>query len=531
MRLRELLALEEIDGVEGDIDREVAGLAYDSRQVGAGYAFFAIRGEKSDGHDFLEQAAGRGAAALVVGRPVPRPDGTVLVQVRDVRRVMGLWSARFFGEPSRRLKLVGITGTNGKTTSSYLVESVAAAAGLVPGVIGTINYRYLGHEAPSHHTTPESLDLEMMMAAMSQAGVNAVVLEVSSHALVQERVRGLEFDVALFTNLSRDHLDYHRDMNEYFAAKSRLFTDHLAASAKPKPSAVICGADPHGPLLLEKIRGKRIDIWSYGEGSQWDVHPLAVESDVAGLRGKLRARDRTIEFASSMIGAANLQNIMAAVAVGCALDLPSAAIAAGIERLKAVPGRLEKVDNQRGISVLVDYAHTPDALEKMLATVRPLARRRVFCVFGCGGDRDRGKRPVMGEIAARLADVVIVTSDNPRTEEPASIIREIETGVLRGGKTRIALPKSQIGHRKLEAETGYYVEADRRAAIRIALSSARPGDAVLIAGKGHEDYQILGREKIHFDDREVAREELAEPGSRFNLQGSTLKDSDSDPEP
>jgi len=530
MRLNELLALEEIDALEGDIEREVAGLAYDSRRVGAGYVFFAIRGEKSDGHDFLQEAAGRGAVALVVGRPAPRPDGTVLIRVRDVRRVMGLWSAHFFGEPSRRLKLVGVTGTNGKTTSSYLTESIAAAAGLAPGVIGTINYRYRGHEVPSHHTTPESLDLQTLMAEMSQAGVNAVVLEVSSHALAQERVRGLEFDVALFTNLSRDHLDYHRDMDDYFAAKSKLFTDHLAGSAKPQRSAVICGADPHGALLIEKVRGKGIDIWSYGEGAQWDVHPLAVESDVAGLRGRIRARDRTIEFSSSMIGAANLQNIMAATAVGCALDLPSDAIAGGIERLKAVPGRLEKVDNQRGVSVLVDYAHTPDALEKMLATVRPLARGKVYCVFGCGGDRDRGKRPVMGEIAARLSDIVVVTSDNPRTEEPSSIIREIEAGVQKSGKPRIAERKSQTRNRKLQAQSGYCVEADRRAAIRIALRSARPGDVVLIAGKGHEDYQILGQEKIHFDDRAVAREELNGLGSRFNVQGSMVKNSDSDPD-
>ena len=509
MRLRELLALEEIEAVEGDIEREVTGLAYDSRRVGAGYVFFAIRGEKADGHDFLQQAAQGGAAALVVAKPAPRPDGTVLIRVRDARRALGLWSAHFFGEPSRRLKLVGITGTNGKTTCSYLVESIAAAAGLAPGVIGTINYRYRGHEVPSHHTTPESLDLEMLMAEMLQAGVKAVALEVSSHALVQERVRGLEFNVALFTNLSRDHLDYHADMEDYFAAKSRLFTDYLPAGTKPQKSAVVYGADPHGAALIEMIRQKGIDIWSYGEGLQWDVHPLEIKSDVAGLGGKIRARDRVIEFASPMIGAASLQNILGATGVGCALGLPSDAIAAGIERLKAVPGRLERVDNQLGLSVLVDYAHTPDALEKMLTAVRPLARGRVLAVFGCGGDRDRGKRPVMGEIAGRLSDVVILTSDNPRTEDPLSIVREIEAGVLRSGKIKIAGPKSEARISKFEVENGYCVEADRRAAIRIALRSARPGDLILIAGKGHEDYQILGNEKIHFDDREVAREELS----------------------
>jgi UDP-N-acetylmuramoyl-L-alanyl-D-glutamate--2,6-diaminopimelate ligase len=507
MRLRELLALEPIEEVEGNVDREVTGLAYDSRHVGVGYVFFAIRGEKSDGHDFTPQAAARGAVAVVVGRPVSRPDGAAVIRVRDPRRVMGLWSAHFFDAPSRKLTLIGITGTNGKTTTSYLVESIAAAAGLAAGVVGTINYRYGGHEIPSHHTTPESLDLQRLMAEMVQAGVQVVALEVSSHALAQERVRGVDFDVALFTNLSRDHLDYHRDMEDYFAAKSKLFTDHLAGSVKAQRSAVICGVDPRGAQLIARLDGKGINIWSYGEGSQWHVHPLAIESDVVGLRGKIQAKKRTIDFSSSLVGAANLQNIMAAIAVGCALDLPADAIAAGIERLKVVPGRLEKVENHRGISVLVDYAHTPEALEKMLATVRPLARGKLYCVFGCGGDRDRGKRPVMGEIAARLSDIVIVTSDNPRTEEPLSIIHEIEAGVQSGDKTKIAERSSQ--GQNLAADSGYYIEVDRRAAIAMALASARPGDVVLIAGKGHEDYQIHGQEKIHFDDREVAREVIA----------------------
>ena len=508
MHVGEFLSLEKVEAVEGDVKRDITGLAYDSRQVGAGSVFFAIRGEKSDGHDFLQQAADRGAAALVVTRPMPRPDGTVLIRVCDVRRTLALWSAHFFGQPSRRLKLVGITGTNGKTTCSYLVESIAAAASLAPGVIGTVNYRYGGRQVPSHHTTPESIDLQSLLADMLRAGARAAVLEVSSHALVQERVRGLEFDAAVFTNLSRDHLDYHADMDDYFAAKSKLFTDHLAGGTKPGRSAVIYGADPRGAELVEMIRGTPVDIWTYGEESRWDVHPLGVESDVAGLRGKIRAKDRTIEFSSSMIGSANLQNILAATGVGCALGLPSDAVAAGIKGLTAVPGRLEKVENQKGVSVLVDYAHTPDALEKVLAAVRPLTRGRVFAVFGCGGDRDRGKRPVMGEIAARLSDVVVVTSDNPRTEEPASIIAEIEGGLRHAGKSKISALKPETPNPQLETDNGYYAEADRREAIRIALSSARRGDLVLIAGKGHEDYQILGNEKIHFDDREVAREEL-----------------------
>jgi UDP-N-acetylmuramoyl-L-alanyl-D-glutamate--2,6-diaminopimelate ligase len=298
-------------------------------------------------------------------------------------------------------------------------------------------------------------------------------------------------------------------MDDYFAAKSKLFTDHLASSAKTKRSAIVYGADPRGAELVKMLRATDVDVWTYGEDSHWDVHPVQVLSDVTGIRGKISVKGRALEFSSAMIGAANLQNILGATGVGCALGLPSDLIAAGIRSLTTVPGRLEKVENQRGFSVLVDYAHTPDALEKVLATVRPLARRRVFAVFGCGGDRDRGKRPVMGAIAARLSDIAIVTSDNPRTEEPGGIIAEIESGLSGAGKPRISARKRETQSAQLETENGYYIEEDRRAAIRIALASARPGDVVLIAGKGHEDYQIIGKEKIRFDDREVAREELA----------------------
>jgi UDP-N-acetylmuramoyl-L-alanyl-D-glutamate--2,6-diaminopimelate ligase len=439
-----------------------------------------------------------------------------LVRVRDVRRTMGLWSAHFYGEPSRRLKLVGVTGTNGKTTCSYLIESVLAAAGLAPGVIGTISYRYGAREMPSHHTTPESLDLQAMLADMLSAGSGAVAMEVSSHALAQERVRGLHFDAALFTNLSRDHLDYHASMDAYFAAKSKLFTDHLAGSVKAKRSAVIYGGDARAAELARLLRGTGVQIWTYGEQSRFEVHPLEVISDVAGIRGKMAIKERVLEFSSALIGPANLQNILGAAATGAALELPDSVIAQGIQRLERVPGRLEKVENARGLAVLVDYAHTPDALEKVLDAVRPLARGRVFAVFGCGGDRDRGKRPLMGEIAARLSDIAIATSDNPRTEEPESIIGDIEQGFRRAGKPKLPAiepeipnPKRKTRNPKLAVDNGYYIEPDRRTAIRAAVAAAHPGDLVLIAGKGHEDYQIIGKEKIHFDDREVAAEEIA----------------------
>jgi UDP-N-acetylmuramoyl-L-alanyl-D-glutamate--2,6-diaminopimelate ligase len=508
MRIKEFLTIEEVAAAAGNLDQEVNGLTYDSRKVSSGHIFFAVPGEKADGHDFIAEAVRRNAAAVVFSREGNWPRATASVRVKDVRRTMGLWAAHFFNQPSRGLKLVGVTGTNGKTTLTYLVESMLQAAGMEPGVIGTINYRYRGHEVPSHHTTPECPDLEEMLAEMARAGVKSVAMEVSSHALAQQRVRGLDFDVGVFTNISRDHLDYHRDMDEYFSAKSRLFTDYLKVSAKAQKAAVIYGEDPRGRELIGKVRSQGTEVWSYGEGSQWDVHPLNVKSDVNGLSGTIQARDGKIEFTSSLIGAANLQNILGAVGVGGALGLGDGIAAQGIRQLRTVPGRLEKIDNRLGISVLVDYAHTPDALEKVLGAVRPLTRGKLITVFGCGGDRDRGKRPLMGEITGRLSDLVVITSDNPRTEDPLVIVNEVEAGVAKTGLRRFRF--SDLGSRvgENEAERGYVVEADRRKAIGIALRAARHGDLVLIAGKGHEDYQILGTTKIHFDDREVARDEL-----------------------
>lgn len=505
MQIKELLTIDAVEEAEGDLDQVIHGLAYDSRKVGAGQIFFAVPGEKSDGHDFIADAVRRGASTVVFSRAGDWPRPAASVRVRDVRRTMGLWAAHFYGRPSRTLRLVGVTGTNGKTTLSYLIESVLDAAALVPGVIGTINYRYPGHEVPSHHTTPESLDLQEMLAQMVDAGVKSVAMEVSSHALVQERVRGLEFDVGVFTNLSRDHLDYHHDMDEYFLAKSKLFTDYLRVSPKRHKSAVIFGEDPRGRELIEKARAADLNVWSYGEGRQWDVHPVRVEKDVAGLRGTIQSREQAIDFDSALIGSANLQNILGVVGVGQAMGIGAEAVARGIRRLKAVPGRLEKVANERGITILVDYAHSPDALEKVLGAVRPLTQGKLITVFGCGGDRDRGKRPLMGEIAARLSDFVVLTSDNPRTEEPVAIIDEVEAGVKKTGLEKIGAAAESASVEPGEMKRAYIVEADRRKAIGIAIGAAEAGDLVMIAGKGHEDYQILGTKKIHFDDREVAR--------------------------
>ncbi|MGH7817021.1 MAG: Mur ligase family protein, partial [Candidatus Binatia bacterium] len=330
MRLKEFLTLGEVEEAAGELDQEVTGLTYDSRQVSAGQVFFAVAGEKSDGHNFIADTVKRGAAAFVYSKRGNWPRAAAAVRVRDVRRAMGLWAAHYYQRPSQNLKLVGVTGTNGKTTLTYLIESMLKAAALAPGVIGTINYRYHGHEVPSHHTTPESLDLQAMLAAMTRSGVKSVAMEVSSHALAQERVRGLEFDVGVFTNLSRDHLDYHRDMDDYFLAKSRLFTDYLSVSPKAHKAAVIYGEDPRGGGLSALARAHGLEVWTYGEGQAWDVHPLNVLKDVSGLRGKIDAKGRTVEFDSPLIGGANLQNILGAVAVGFALGLDTDVVAAGI---------------------------------------------------------------------------------------------------------------------------------------------------------------------------------------------------------
>jgi UDP-N-acetylmuramoyl-L-alanyl-D-glutamate--2,6-diaminopimelate ligase len=503
MRLKDFLTLQKLQQADGDLDQEVAGLVYDSRRVARGDVFFAVPGAQADGHQFVNQAIERGAIAVVVADKAKVPRGVTVVCVHDVRATMGLWAARFYSQPGRRLKIVGVTGTNGKTTTTYLIESIFASAGMEPGVIGTISYRYGGKEMPAHHTTPESPDIHALMAEMAQRGARSMAMEVSSHALVQERVRGVDFDVGVFTNLSRDHLDYHKSMDDYFLAKSRLFTDYLPASGKSAKAAVINGDDARGRELLRQAQHAGLATWSFGCGEECDIKPLEVHHNVSGQSGKIKVKDRVVEFSSELIGAANLDNILAAVAVGFALQIPQTAIVEGIRKLRSVPGRLQRVENSRGVLVLVDYAHTPDALEKTLSAVRPLTGAKLLTVFGCGGDRDRGKRPLMGEIAARLSDVVVLTSDNPRSEDPSRILQEIEAGMQKTG-----ISKLEAHAAKVDGVHRYGVEANRRKAISLALRWSEPGDVVVIAGKGHEDYQILGKEKIHFDDREVAREIL-----------------------
>jgi UDP-N-acetylmuramoyl-L-alanyl-D-glutamate--2,6-diaminopimelate ligase len=512
MYLRDLLKVTKIQEVHGDVDRWVSGLAYDSRKIEHGFVFFGLPGVHSDGTHFASQAFAEGACAVVLERKIDLPRDATWILAHDARYVMGKWANEFFGQPSQKIAVIGVTGTNGKTTVTYLLESIFRAAGMVPGVIGTINYRYANRSHPAHHTTPESIDLHELLREMVQAGTRSVAMEVSSHALAQERVRGVAFDGALFTNLTRDHLDFHRDMEDYFLAKSRLFTDYLVEDGSHKRKfAVIHGEDPKGELLLEKCRHEGVDVWSYGLTPKWDVYPLKFEADLSGLRGILGIKGQPFGFESLLIGTANLENIMCSVGAGFALGVPSKAIAEGVARLEQVPGRLERIENSLALSVLVDYAHTPDALERVLVSLRPLTKGRLIAVFGCGGDRDPGKRPIMGGIAARLSDVAILTSDNPRSEDPHTILQQIEEGLKGRSAMRVMSRQPLVSSR--ESEKSYCVEPDRRAAIALALRIARPSDLVLIAGKGHEDYQILAHARIQFDDRVVAREELRTLGS------------------
>ena len=504
MLLRELLDISEIRDERGSMDHPVEGLACDSRRVRDGYVFFALDGQHADGHNFVDEAVTRGAAAVVVQRPVSAPSPAAYVRVPSTRRAMAHAAAAFFGRPSRDMVLVGVTGTNGKTTVTYLLEAILGAAGYSCGVMGTISQRYGGWQRPSALTTPESIDIEELLSDMLRANVGFVAMEVSSHALDLHRVDGLDFNGAVFTNLSRDHLDYHGDMGSYFLSKARLFTDCVPSSTKDERFAVINADDTRGLELSRLARDAGLVILTYGRSQRSDVHPVRFEGGPNGMEGTLACGSRRIEFESSLLGALNLENILAAAGTAWALGVDPCTIASGIARLDHVPGRLQAIPNGLGSLLVVDYAHTPDALEKVTRALRRLTKAKLITVFGCGGDRDAGKRPAMGEIAASESDFVVLTSDNPRGEEPLGIIRDIEEGVRRCGMRR-------LHEENADGPTGYWVEPDRRSAIRLGISLAAPGDVLLVAGKGHEDYQIQGDRRLHFDDRQVLQEEV---GSR-----------------
>ena len=470
------------------------GVTSDSRKISPGIIFVAHRGVSQDGHDFLKAADSAGAVALVGERAISEKLNAPYFQVPDGREALAELAAHFSGNPSHALLMVGVTGTSGKTTTTYMIEALLMAAGHRVGVIGTVNFRYPGKIIDSSHTTPGSVELQALLAEMKSAGCTAVVMEVSSHALKQKRVEHIAFDAVVFTNLSREHLDFHPDMEDYFAAKGRLFREVLdySKSVGKKPIAIINGDDEYGQRLAKNLNQNLAPLL-YGLDRKNAISGENLKFDLQGIQGLVGKTGLKIEMA----GKFNAYNALAALAVAQGLGIDSKKIEAGFSQLIPPPGRLEKVDHPH-ITVFVDYAHKPDALEKVLKTLREIATRRLLTVFGCGGDRDKTKRAVMGKIAASLSDQVFVTSDNPRTEDPKAIIEEIVMG--------------------MQGHENYEVEPDRKAAIGKAIAWAKPKDIVLIAGKGHEDYQILksptgGTYKIHFDDREIARDFLAKKSS------------------
>ncbi|MBQ6669978.1 MAG: UDP-N-acetylmuramoyl-L-alanyl-D-glutamate--2,6-diaminopimelate ligase [Deltaproteobacteria bacterium] len=500
MRINELIEAMKPVTVSGPSDVKVDGLFYDSRKVLPGGVFFALPGAKGDGCDYVDEALKRGAAAVVSERMLKLPPSVVGVVAKNARHAMAMAALQFFGHPLRDMMVIGVTGTNGKTTISYHLEAVLRAAGRKPAVLGTINYRYGDCIHTASHTTPESIDLLAMIAEFKRLGADSIVMEVSSHGLDQHRIDGFEFDVAAFTNLSPEHLDYHHDMESYFQVKKRLFTDFI----KEGGHAAINVDDAYGARLAGEVVADTLTC-----GKQGMVRPGAVESSFDGIRGTLETPRGTMKLESRLFGSYNLSNLMVTTAVALAAGLPLDAVSEGIRTAYQVPGRLEKVENSLGATVVVDYAHTPDGLRSVLTALRELRPARVLAVFGCGGDRDRSKRPLMGEAVAQLADLVILTSDNPRSEDPLAILEEIKAGVVPLGRVE-KTPEAYAN----DPQNGFVALPDRREAIRYAISLVQEGDVLLIAGKGHEDYQIVGSKRLHFDDREEACAALQERMTR-----------------
>jgi len=488
----------------GQPDGEVASVCYDSRLCGAGSLFVAIPGLKTDGRAFIADAVARGARFIVHEGEFSPAAGVTALRVRDSRRSLGILGKNLFGDPSAGICLIAVVGTNGKTTVTYLIESILRAAGWSVGVLGTVNYRYSGKSLPAPNTTPESFDMQKILREMADSGVTHVVAEVSSHAIDLKRVDDCAFDLGVFTNLTQDHLDYHRTMENYFQAKRRFFAEVLPTGGKTRPRRMIINADdPWGRRILSELGRDPGGQLTYGLETPCDISAGPVRLSLDGIEATLLMAGERLPVSSCLLGRFNLSNILAAAATAFALDIPGRSIRDGIAALVHVPGRLEKVSTAGQPAVFVDYAHTDDALRRVLENLSAFRAGKVITVFGCGGDRDRGKRPLMGEAASSLSDLAIVTSDNPRTEDPLAIIAEIEGGIR---TIRFTDAGDWLSH---PGERGYVVVPDRKEAIATAIGLARSGDIVLIAGKGHEDYQIIGTRKLPFDDRVIARAELA----------------------
>jgi len=485
MQLKTLLAQVKTLQVSGPVDREITSIAYDSRRVKKDGLFVALRGENTDGGAFVEQAISQGAVA-VVGGPAGQDSRATMIAVEDSRAALADIAAAYFQHPSNHLKMAGVTGTNGKTTVTFLLKHILEKSVMRCGLLGTVRYEIGDRHLPATRTTPESLDVQELLFQIRSAGCNAAVMEVSSHALAQERVRGVEFDVAVFTNLTQDHLDYHKTMEAYFEAKSRLFTG-LASQLRKKGKAVVNIDDGHGMRLLEKMP-KETAVSTYGMGVRADFRASAMKIDFHGTSYQLDVRGKSYLVRLPLIGRFNVYNSLAAIAAASALGVEIRAAVKALATAPHVPGRLEAVSVKRQFRVFVDYAHTDDALLNVINTVRELSPNRLIVVFGCGGNRDRAKRPLMGAVAERYADYSIITSDNPRKEDPQAIIDEIKTGF--SGKN-------------------FEVVIDRRDAIFKAVSIAQPRDIILIAGKGHETYQEFSDHTVPFDDVDAAMQAVA----------------------
>lgn len=490
--LAELVKYLPVQVVKGDISGlKVTGIAYDSRKVEPGFVFVCIEGFKTDGHNYVDSAVKNGAAAVVAAKAVAVPEGVPLILVDNTRVALALLGAAFYDFPSQSLIMLGITGTNGKTTTTHLIEEILKENGKKVGLIGTIKNKIGDQELAVTNTTPESLDLQRLLADMRDAGVSHVVMEVSSHALELQRVAGVEYDLAIFTNITQDHLDFHENMENYLAAKIKLFSGLGKSTGKEHPKyGIINVDDPQSGKIIDQMTAKVI---TYGINKKAEVQGENIDLRAEGVSFDVAAPQGGLHLALNITGLFNVANSLAAVASAIALGLSLDSVKTALERVPGVAGRLEKVDAGQDFAVLVDYAHTPDSLENILKAAREFTRGRIITVFGCGGDRDRTKRPIMGAASARLSDYTVITSDNPRSEEPLAILGDIEAGV-----------SPLIGKDK------YTVIPDRREAIGYALKMAKGQDTVLIAGKGHETYQIVGDKVLPFDDREAARELLAQ---------------------
>lgn len=492
MQLKSFLDATPVRQVIGPLDRQVENIAHDSRRVQRHTMFVALRGEKTDGHQFIGQAIDKGASAIVAEREQKDPRVTCLV-VENTRTALADFSATFYRHPARKLKLAAVTGTNGKTTTTFLIKHICENAGLRCGLVGTVRYEIGERVLPAIRTTPESLDLQELLAQIASAGCKAAAMEASSHALAQDRTRGLEWDVAVFTNLTQDHLDFHRTMDNYFEAKAKLFTALATQKRKRKPFAIVNIDDRYGRQLLDKI-DKRVTVVTYGMGTRADFRASNYRAEFSGTSYQLDAHGKSYLVRLPLIGRFNVGNSVAALAAANALGINLRSAVLGLAKAPQVPGRLELVPARRQFQVFVDYAHTPDALGNVLKTLRELEPQRLIAVFGCGGDRDRQKRPLMAEMADRLADYSIITSDNPRKEDPNAIVGEIEKGFRSNHYEKIV---------------------DRTEAINRAVALARPRDIVLIAGKGHETYQEFGDHTIPFDDIQVARRAIEDHPVEF----------------